>query len=680
MSVNSFLHPVNQLRFGTYKPEDVKEALEVAIQRANERTDTLLAVQPADRCYENVVQALQDSTDELELISDVVGHLAHVIGEGWEDQEQLVSEKTSAFYTHRGLREDLYGAIKDVQANPQSKKLSDPKKRLLKETIIYFERNGVSAPVATKDRIKEIKAELSRLSTQFGQNVVKATDAAYLLLDDAEQLSGIDEEHIAAWAEAAKHKDKKGYFVQFSAPTYQMIMTDCANADTRKAMHKISRTRAPENEAIARQMLALRKELAALLGYANYADYTTEQRMAKTGKRAQEFIDSLTGYYQDMMRKEGHDLQAFIRTTTNNPAYELTYTDVDGGTDLYFANKLRAQQVGEDTSNLHEYFPLEHVLKEMFQTLGTLYGVTFKASSQPSYHPDAQAYDMYDENNAHTATVWCDWVAREGKRAGAWQHSVYIADRVNGEVHEPHLAFVCGNFPAPTKTKPSLLTIRDVETMWHEFGHFIHVASGRTELREQNGYNSKWDFIEAPSQIMENWVWEDEVLSRLAKHYKTGQSLPASTVTKLRQQRSFRAASTAMWTIHWSAVDLFLHTEYDPASPQTLAETYRELKAPFFAAPVATYDNALTTFSHIFAGGYAAAYYGYKWAESIEADLFSRFQKEGVLNPKTGRAYRDEILARGDEHDPDVLIRNFLGRDSTPAAMLARDGIIPKTR
>lgn len=476
-------------------------------------------------------------------------------------------------------------------------------------------------------------------------------------------------------ATSRQKKKLAGYYIQYSSPHYDAIMRHCSVKKTRQAFHKVSTQRAAKNERLIYEILALRKEVAALLGYKNYVDYVVENRMAKKSSKVQAFNEDLYKTFKPAMLKEMRQLRDFIRKLEDDPKYELHPTDALGGTPLYYAMRMSADKLGVDDNVIREYLPLDQVVQTMFQTLNKLYGYSFKPSNEPTPHKDVQVYHIYDEKNRHLSTVWCDWYAREGKRAGAWCNTFYEAARANDRVDEPHLGLVCANFKPPTKTKPSLLSVRDAETVWHEFGHFMHATCTKTELREQGGFHTKWDFVEAPSQIMESWIWTDEILKDMARHYKTKKPLPKSIVNKLRQSRSYWSGPKTMWTLHWSTLDQLLHTVYDPDKHGPLFEYCRKIKQKYFAAPVPEYDKSICTFTHIFAGGYHGAYYSYQWAEVIEADLFSRFEKEGVLNPKTGRDYRDKILARGDEVDPDVLVRDFLGRDASPKALLKRSGI-----
>ncbi len=674
MTKNSFLHPVNEIHFGTYKPGDVKDALADAIKHADAIEKAVLAIPDKDRTYENTIQAMNDSTDKFGLVSGVVGHLASVIDGTWDKADELASGKWANLAAKRSSNKKLYAAFKVIWDKRKELGLTDAQVRLVKDEITSFERGGISLPKDKQDRLKKIKARLAKLSSQFDRNATKATDKAHLIVKSADQLKGIGKDQIEHWQQAAKEKGVDGYFIQFSAPNYDVVMRQCAVQETRKAFHKVSGTRAAGNEKLIYEILSLRKELTSLLGYKNFVDLVVEQRMAKNSKAIKDFNDNLYKTFKSAMQKDSEDLKQFIRKTENNPNYELHATDIIGGLPLYYAQKMAAERFGVDENAVREYLPIDQVIKVMFDTLSTLYDVTIKESKEPVPHKDVKVYDIYDEKGRHLSTVWCDWFARKGKRGGAWCDTFYEAAR-NGKVDEPHLGVVCANFPPPTKTRPSLLSIRDVETAWHEFGHFMHASLSNTELREQGGFHTKWDFVEAPSQIMENWVWSEEIITKMAKHYKTGKTLPKDLTQKLIGSRSYWAAERVMWTLSLSTLDQELHTKYDPVKDGPLFEYCRNIKSRFFAAPVPEYDKTICTFSHIFSGGYYGAYYSYQWAEVIEADLFSRFEKEGILNPKTGRDYRDKVLARGDEVDPDQLVRDFLGRDFTPEALLKRSGL-----
>lgn len=664
---NSFFHPLGELHFNSYKPSDVNRALKKALAEAAENDAKIESLKSDEINFENTVEAFCAASDRLDFLSGIISHLAGTLGGEWQQKEQIVSEQATAFYTQRSLNTKLYGRLCQAQKLP---KLDTLQQKLIDDLVKDYEKEGINLSPAKKTRLAELRAELSKLSIDFGQNTVKATDEAFLYVENKSDLAGIDAETLTSWADAAKQKKKPGYFIQLSPPNYDKIMTQCDSLPIRQAVHKLSRSRAPQNEKIAIKILSLRHELANLLGHKSYADYAIDQRMAKTSKKATDFIKMLTKKYDPVMQQEAKNLADF---KLKNKESDLDITDVDGGTNLYFANKAFAQEIGLDSAKLQEYFPLDTVLQAMLKTLETLYGVRFtKPTNVATAHPDVEVYDVYNQDNQHISRFWCDWYARKGKQGGAWQHALYFADRSKG-AYQPHLNAVCTNFAPPSKNRPSLLTIRDIETLWHEFGHAMHCAFNNTRLQAQNTYSCKWDFIEAPSQIMENWVWNEEILKLSSRHFKTGQQLDKKSISQLLSSRRYRVASAAMWTLAWSEIDLNLHSGFN--QDESLTKTFRRIKQKFFAVQIPDYDISICTFTHIFAGGYAAGYYGYKWAEAIESDLFSRFSTEGLTNPEVGAEYRDKILARGDEAEPEILIKDFLKRDSLLDAMLKRDGI-----
>ncbi|HEX6258534.1 MAG TPA: M3 family metallopeptidase [Candidatus Saccharimonadales bacterium] len=675
---NSFFHPTHEVHFDRYKPEDVAAALEHSEKLAWERYDALMKIPAKDRTFENTVLAFTRAADEFGTVLSIVGTLDSLIGGEWNMPYEEAVKVSSRLHSKVQVHEGLFGALKEY-ADAHLDALPPNRKKLVTEMIRDYKRSGIMLPKPKKEKLTALRLKLSEATTEFGQNVVKANDKAGLHITDRSQLAGLDESLIDTAHKAAKKKKLSGYWIAYNEPNYVAVMTRCEVRETRKAFHKVSNTRAADKNApLAKNILALRQEIAELLGYKDYADYVLENRMIKTGQRAKDFIAELTARYKPASIKEHASLLAFARKFENDPNFGLDITDIDSGLHFYYAEKQRQQDHGINEQKVKEYFPIENVIKGMFDTLGTLYGIRFRPNTQKTWHKDVMSYDLIDENDRHIASVWCDWFTRPGKRGGAWMNDFYAAERTGSASDRPHLGYVAANFDPPTKDTPSLLTIHDVETVWHEFGHFMHFALGKTELPEQSMLECLWDFIEAPSQIMENWVWQPEIITRMAQHYKTGEVLPQATLEALTAARTFRVAASAMRQLYFATVDLALHTEFDGS--RDVLEYTREIKKDFVPLSVAPYEASIASFSHIFAGGYAAAYYSYKWAETIEADLFSRFKKEGILSPATGRAYAAEVLARGDEELPEVLIRNFLGRDVDMTAMLVRDGISQGTQ
>lgn len=672
---NSFLQPIDEFHFGTYKPEDVESALDHTEKLAWKRLEALLAVPDKDRTFENTVLAFSESTEEFETVTGVVGHLEGVLGEPWSEAVLMVSERNSKLASAISFHEGLYKALVAVQGRGDyAGSLSRHQQKVLHDAIKAYERNGIALPEEKRTELKEIRLKLSKATTEFGQNTVKVNDQTGVLVEVEADLDGLSQETIGAFRDAAIEKKQAGFWVGFNEPNYHKIMSECRVRATRRSMYEAVMSRGAElNGPLMIEILGLRRRMANLLGYKDFADYILEERMAKDGQTARKLGADLRRYYEEPANRDYRELLQFARKLEDDPTLELDISDTTSG--FYYSAQMREAKVGISEQLLREYFLLETVQDKMFSTLSTLYGVTFVKADVPTWHPDVQAYAIYDEQKHHIATVLCDWFARKGKHGGAWMNEYYVADRADGSYAKPHLGYVCANFDPPTKSRPCLLTMRDVETIWHEFGHFMHLAVSRPELIQQSQFACKWDFIEAPSQIMENWVWQPEILTVMAKHYKTGESLPDETLKKLFIGRAFEVATKAMRQLNLGEVDLALHIDFDADKDGDPIAYARQIKAKFCPVPVWEKDAWIATFTHIFAGGYAAAYYSYKWAEAIEADLFSRFLKEGILNPQTGRAYRDEVLAPVGEEEPQVLIKNFLGRDSSIEAMLARDGI-----
>lgn len=680
MKKNSLIHPVGELRFGTYDPKDTAQALKITEKLAWDRIDRILHLDPKDRTFENTVLALTRSTDEFDAVISIVSHLESVLGEPWRKADILSTTVSSKFYNEINLHVGLYKALKEVDARLKIKDLSKAQNKLLTDMIRDYKRGGVDLPPAQKERLKVINKELSNCSAKFGQNSVKANDKTAVYVADKAELNGLSDEFIAEAAAAAKTKGKtSGYLISYNEPNFASVMSLCTVQSTRKAMFKAVRTTGlSPNRPLAKKILELRYEKAKLLGYKTYADFVLKSRMAKNGKTARDFIDKLTKTYKPIIKKELQELENFARQYENNPKYKLDASDIDSGMDWYYAQKQREKLFDIDESTTKEFFPIAQVLSGMFETLSTLYGVKFvKDITTKRWHKDVEVYKINDEAGKHIATVWCDWFARKNKQGNAWMNAYYVADRANGKVDKPHLGYVITNLPLPTKTLPSLLKPRDVETIWHEFGHFMHLALGRTELVEQSMMDIEWDFVEAPSQIFENWVWEPEILAKISSHYKTGQKIPEDMVKKMIAARQFRASSKNASQFIYAKTDLMLHMDYskDPSKADPVAVTHKN-KLSVRGYPSEKWDIAALNFNHIFAGGYASAYYSYKWAEAIEADFFEKFKRQGVLNPKLGREYRDKVLARGAEVPATTLVKDFLGRPSNVKAMLRRDGII----
>ena len=676
MTDNSFLHPLGQVAFGSYRPQDVDEAMARAEGLALDRVTAILAVPAGERTFENTVLALAEATEEASTVRGLVQHLAKVCGGPWHPVNERAAQKMTALTNQLRFFRPAYDALLEVRDRPgYMESLSPARQKYLEELVLQYERDGIAVPADEQAELRKIVEQISAAEVAFTRNLMEATDAAGTHVAGPEDLEGLSDEFLAKARSAAEAKGLDGYWLAYNYPDYRYVMANCRVRATRQAFYRVNVSLAAgANLAVAQQLLGLRRRMANQLGYTDYADYALQLRMAKDGATAAAFVARLTALYGPGAAAEHQELAQFARLYEEDRGFEVDASEV--GVDVYHAAKLRAAQVGLEEEELRDYFPLCHVKQVMFSTLSDLYGFEFRPVALPAWHEDVETYEIWD-GDAHLSTVWCDWYARPGKVPGAWADAFYIAARNGGQVAEPTLGSVTCNFPAPDGSGHCRLSLRDVETLWHEFGHFVHITSNMTELRQQCSFACRWDFIEAPSQIMENWVWQEDILSEMASHYATGESLPEDVQARLLASRRFRVATAAMRQLAFAAEDLALHRQYGGASEAELLAFHRRVRQPYLPVPMYPEDAMLASFHHIFGGAYAAAYYSYKWAEAIEADLFSVFKPGRARDREAGTRYRRLVLARGAEVEPDQLVRDFLGRDATPEAMLERDGLLP---
>jgi oligopeptidase A len=634
--------------------------------------DTLLA--DTSRLLEEAIanddplRALDVMTEKLDFAMGVVRHLESVATTPeLRAAHNAVQPKVSAFYSAIPLHEGLWKAIQRYAATPAAKSLDSTRRRFLTKTIDSFKRHGADLDPAGKERLKEIDVALTEATTKFSENVLDSTNAWDLILTDEKQLAGLPEAAVAAARASAASKDKEGWRFTLQAPSYIAVMTYLDDAAIREKMWRAYAVRAAapphDNAPLLAKILELRKEKAKLLGFADFADLVIEDRMAHTGAAAEKFLDDLRVKTEPRFREENVELEKFA-------GQKLEPWDVS-----YWAEKQRAKLYDFDEEELRPYFSLEHVSNGMFDIFGRLLGIRVEPEQNvPAWDAAVRSYGVFDSaSGQHLGSFYTDWYPRENKRGGAWMDALITGDPVH---NKPHLGFICGNLTPPVEGKPALLTHRETETIFHEFGHLLHHLLSRVEVRSLAGTSVPWDFVELPSQIMENWCWERESLDLFARHWETGERIPEELFQKMKRAKTFRAANGQMRQLGFGIVDLTLHRQWDGKTD--VIKYARELLAPFTATPLPPDYAMIAGFTHLFASpvGYGAGYYSYKWAEVLDADAFTRFHKEGVFNSATGRDYRDKILARGDSEDPAVLYRSFMGRDPDPDALLVRTGLI----
>ncbi|HMV70297.1 MAG TPA: M3 family metallopeptidase, partial [Myxococcota bacterium] len=527
-----------------------------------------------------------------------------------------------------------------------------------------------------KARLAAILQELAQLATTFSHHVLSATAAWSLDLPDPGRLDGVPEPLQAMMRDAAAAASLDGWRVTLAGPVVNAVLTYARDRDLRERVWRAYGARASspphDNAPIVERMLALRREQAELLGFPHFADLALHDRMAHDARTAVAFIDRLEAAARPAFEREIADLQAWA--AAQGAPSPLAPWDV-----AFWAERQREALYDIDQEALRPFFSFDQVMTGLFELVDRLFGITVRRSDAPTWHPDVRAFDVIDGDGSPIGLFYADFFSRPTKRGGAWMNGMRVGHPGHGPGHGPHLGVICGDLTPPAGGRPSLLTFREVETIFHEFGHLLHHLLTRVELYRQAGTNVAWDFVELPSQIMENWCVEREVLDMIARHVDTGERLPDGIVDRLRRARTFRAATAMMRQLGFCRVDLDLHTRWDPAAGADLLAWSREILSRYSPAPPTPDHTMVTWFSHLFADpvGYAAGYYSYQWAAVLDADAFSRFRQAGLFDAEVGGSFRDHVLSRGDSDDPAALFRGFMGRDPDPSAHLARSGLSP---
>ncbi|HEY6341411.1 MAG TPA: M3 family metallopeptidase [Bryobacteraceae bacterium] len=664
--MNPLLEIQFRVPFDKIEPQHVEPAIDELLQGAARRLEKTIAA-------ERPLHSLDTMTEGLDYAMAVVRHLESVATTpALRAAYNAVQPKVSAFYSSIPLNEGLWKAIQSYASTDEARQLIGTMKRFLTKTIDSFKRHGAELDPAGKARLQGIDVALAEATTKFSENVLDSTNAFDLTITEERRLKGLPDAAIAGARAAAEAKGQTGWRFTLQAPSYLAVMTYLDDAAVREAVYRASTTRATsfgpggaahDNRALIVRILELRREKARLLGFRDFSDFVLEDRMAHNGARAQGFLEDLQQKTGARFREENRDLETFA-------ARELAGWDI-----AYFAEKQRAALYDFDEEALRPYFPLERVTAGMFDIFGNLLGV--RVSEEPGvpvWDPQVKRYAVHDASTQEfLGSFYADWFPRENKRGGAWMEALITGDPAEGH---PHLGLICGNLTPPLNGKSALLAHREVETIFHEFGHLLHHLLSRVEVRSLAGTSVAWDFVELPSQIMENWCWERESLDLFARHSETGAAIPDDLFQKMKRAKTFRAANAQMRQLGFGFVDLALHREWDGKGD--VIDYSREILRQFSPAPLPPDHAMLAGFTHLFAGpvAYAAGYYSYKWAEVLDADAFTRFRKEGVVNPRVGCEYRDKILARGDSEDPGELYRSFMGRDPDPRALLERAGLV----
>ncbi len=672
---NPLLEKSYRIPFDRIKAEHVEPAIAQLLIEAKARRDAYVS-SAAPRTYANTMTAFEDIVEDLSQAMNIARHLEGVASTpALRAAVSAVLPQYTAFTASIPLDKQIYAKIKEFAATPEAQSLTGARKRFLTLTLDEFRRRGAELGDADKDKLRAMSVEMSKLRKQFSDNVLDATNAFEIVIKEDTLLAGLPESARAAARESAKRKGVAGWRFTLQEPSFRAVMTNLDDAGIRERVYRAYNTRAAggvrDNVPLMKRILELRRERARLLGYKNYADLITEDRMAKNGGRVREFLAALDAKTRAFYDKETAEILAFRRSLEGANAPALAPWDI-----LYYAEKMRKARYDFDEEILRPYFPMESVQKGMFDLVHRLYGITVtKVDGVPVWNPAVQYFEVRDADGGLLGAFYADLYPREDKRGGAWAGGLITGGPLDG-VFKPHLGTINGNMTPPVAGQPALLTHRDVETVFHEFGHLLHHVLSRVTVRGLN--DVAWDFVELPSQIMENWTWERECLDLFARHYQTGAPVPEDLYQKMKRARTFRSAYAQMRQLSLGVVDMSLHLDYDETRDGDILAYARGVFQRYTPAPVPNDYAMIASFSHIFSGGYACGYYSYKWAEVLDADAFTRFQKEGLFSPKVGMAFRREILEKGNLEDAAVLFRNFMGRDPDPGALLRRNGLVKK--
>lgn len=660
--------PFSQINTQDYEPafnQAIADAKQ-EIQQIIENKDT------AD--FKNTIEAMAFSGMQLDRISNIFFNLNSAeTNEDLQKIAQIIAPKLSAFSNDISLNPDLFARVKAVHDTVGTNTLTTEQKTLLDKTYKGFVRNGALLNETNKTKLREIDGQLAVLSLQFNENVLAETNTYQLHITNEEDLAGLPEGVIEAAKNLAEQEKKEGWVFTLDYPSYLPFVTYAKNRELRKEIAVANGKKGFQdndfnNEQIVLDIVRLRNERAQLLGYQNHAAFVLEERMAQNPENVFNFLNELLEKAKPAADKEFDELSTYSK--------KLDVIDQlqkwDGS---YYSEKLKQERFNLDDELLKPYFQLENVLYGAFEVANKLYGLTFtEVHNIDKYHEDVQTFEVADESGNLVAVFYTDFFPRKGKRNGAWMTSYKSQWIKDGKNERPHISIVC-NFTPPTPSKPSLLTFNEVTTLFHEFGHALHGMLANTTYPSLSGTSVYWDFVELPSQIMENWVYEPETLALFAKHYQTGETIPQEYIEKIKESANFLEGLATLRQLSFGLLDLGWHTT-NPSAIKSLKEFENEQFASTQLYPDVAENAMSTAFSHIFAGGYAAGYYSYKWAEVLDADAFDYFKQNGIFNKEIATKFKENVLSQGGTDHPMTLYKKFRGQEPSPEALLKRAGLI----
>ena len=689
---NPFFEPYNTPHdtapFDRIRMEDFEEAMLEGIRRDDEQIERIIN-NPAKPTFDNTIISVDDEKDK-EGYYDLLGRVSTVffnlLSAETNDEMDALAQKMSPILTKHAndirLNERLFERVKYVHQH--HRKLSAEEKMLLDNCYDGFVRSGALLDAAGKERLRQLTEEASMLGLQFSQNLLKENKAFTLHITDEAQLDGLPDTAREAAALAAKEQQKEGWVFTLDFPSYSPFMTYSTQRELRRQLYMAKNTECihdntENNLEICKRLINLRRELAQLLGHKTYADYVLKHRMAGNVRNVYKLLNNLIDAYKPTAIKEVEAIEKMARKLEGNN-FKLEPWDFS-----FYSHKLQLQKYNLDAEMLRPYFELSKVIDGVFGLANRLYGITFKENKDiPVYHPDVKAYEVFDEDGSFLAVFYADFHPRKGKQGGAWmtEYQGQWKERIdqkkpfgddNMRNVRPHVSVVM-NLTKPTEEKPALLTLGEVETFLHEFGHSLHGMFANTRFESLSGTNVWWDFVELPSQFMENFSIEKDFLRTFAFHYQTGEPLPDELIDRIVKSRNFNVAYACMRQVSFGLLDMAYYTQKDEFTADIIQFEKKAWEKAMVLPQLP--DTCMTVqFSHIMAGGYAAGYYSYKWAEVLDADAFSVFKKHGIFDKKTASSFRENILSKGGTENPMTLYKRFKGGEPTIDALLKRNGI-----
>ncbi|HGM5338525.1 TPA: oligopeptidase A [Serratia marcescens] len=676
---NPLLTPFSLPPFSAIRPEDIVPAVQSALADCTAAVERVVA-QPGPFTWDNLCQPLAESDDRLSRIWSPIGHLNSVknspeLRAAYEQALPLLSE----YGTWVGQHEGLYQAYRSLKEGAAFEALSVPQRKAVDNALRDFELSGIGLSADKQQRYGEIVARLSELGSTYSNNVLDATMGWSKLITDEAELSGLPESALAQAQAMAQAKEQDGWLLTLDMPSYLPVLTYADNRALREEMYRAFATRASDqgpnagkwdNSEVMAETLALRHELAQLLGFDTYADKSLATKMAESPEQVIGFLSDLAKRARPQAEQELAQLRAFAKQ--HYGVDELEAWDI-----TYYGEKQKQHLFSISDEQLRPYFPEQRVVEGLFEVVKRIYGITAKERKDvETWHPDVRFFDLFDANGELRGSFYLDLYARENKRGGAWMDDcVGSLRKADGTLQKP-VAYLTCNFNRPLGDQPALFTHNEVTTLFHEFGHGLHHMLTQIDTAGVSGINGvPWDAVELPSQFMENWCWEPEALAFISGHYQSGEPLPKAMLDKLLAAKNYQAALFILRQLEFGLFDFRMHFEYSPEKGAQILPTLAEVKKMVAVVPSPSWGRFPHAFSHIFAGGYAAGYYSYLWAEVLSADAYSRFEEEGIFNVETGKSFLDNILSRGGSEEPMALFKRFRGREPQLDAMLRHYGI-----